>query len=381
MSSKVADVKQAIDTSGRGYCQAPGVRQASIQLFGLYVGFVPFYHQSHVEFEDQVTMRQLLEPLTTNQTQKLKTFVALIERSNQVQQGLDRLWSRCAIPSSNAQDHCENFMKQLVEQADRGGLTDNERKSLLGLKLSADKTPATLNAWWIAYSKTKGGDHDSFVDQLGSSIPRDYMDNLSAPWPNPSNVYRASTIFLSQSDSFTSRRVSFTTRQVEPAAHDSFDSTPHGAPRRVLTQIGAPNIVCQTHIVEFSIDTSDAQAIRNAAYRSSKAKSDIMEAELNQYLDLFSNQSVQEPRGLVTFKDAYPMPRIDDLLGVLGRDKLFSIMDIASGYWNVQMMSPGSIEKTAFTCNEEFGPHLVPLTQVLAKFRKAGFKLKMSKCK
>ncbi|RHY28447.1 hypothetical protein DYB25_005857, partial [Aphanomyces astaci] len=30
--------------------------------------------------------------------------------------------------------------------------------SLLGLKLSADKTPITLNAWWIAYSKTKGGE-------------------------------------------------------------------------------------------------------------------------------------------------------------------------------------------------------------------------------
>ncbi|RQM21172.1 hypothetical protein B5M09_010037, partial [Aphanomyces astaci] len=59
--------------------------------------------------------------------------------------------------------------------------------SLLGLKLSADKTPATLNAWWIAYSKTKGGDHDSFVDQFGSSIPRDHMDKLSAPWPNPSS--------------------------------------------------------------------------------------------------------------------------------------------------------------------------------------------------
>ncbi|RHZ09907.1 hypothetical protein DYB37_013027 [Aphanomyces astaci] len=62
------------------------------------------------------------------------------------------------IPSSDAHDHCEYFTKQLVEQADRGGLTDDERKSLLGLKLSADKTPITLNAWWIAYSKTKGGE-------------------------------------------------------------------------------------------------------------------------------------------------------------------------------------------------------------------------------
>ncbi|KAF0710045.1 hypothetical protein AaE_012682, partial [Aphanomyces astaci] len=54
---------------------------------------------------------------------------------------------------------------------------------LLGLKLSADKTPTTLNAWWIAYSKTKGGEvwseiHDSFVDQFCCSTPRDHVDNL-----------------------------------------------------------------------------------------------------------------------------------------------------------------------------------------------------------
>ncbi|KAE8895703.1 hypothetical protein PF005_g2733 [Phytophthora fragariae] len=37
----------------------------------------------------------------------------------------------------------------------------------------------------------------------------------------------------------------------------------------------------------------------------------------------------------VTIKDCYPMPLIDDILDVLGKAKLFSTMDIASGYWNV----------------------------------------------
>ncbi|RLO05932.1 hypothetical protein DYB28_003910 [Aphanomyces astaci] len=98
-------------------------------------------------------------------------------------QAFDRAVKYTTIPSSNTHDHCEYFMKQLVEQADRGGLTDDERKSLLGLKLSADKTPTALKAWWIAYSKTKGGEvwseiHDSFVDQFCSSTPRDLGYNL-----------------------------------------------------------------------------------------------------------------------------------------------------------------------------------------------------------
>jgi hypothetical protein len=106
---------------------------------------------------------------------------------------------------------------------------------------------------------------------------------------------------------------------------------------------------------------------------------------------------------------------------------MFSIMDIASGYWNVKM-ADNSIEKTAFTCkyglfewlvmpfgvcngvatferlmenvladykwrscvvylddcivfSEDFAQHLIRLDQVLNCFRLAGFKLKMSKCK
>ncbi|KAF0725832.1 hypothetical protein Ae201684P_018644 [Aphanomyces euteiches] len=206
----------------------------------------------------------------------------------------------------------------------------------------------------------------------------------------------------------------------------------------------------KTHLVELSIDTGISPPIRNVPYRTSKAESDIMEAEINQYLDLGLIRPskspwaspvlmIREPDGTirfcvdyrklnsVTIKDSYLMPRIDDLLDVLGRAKLFSTMDIASGYWNVPM-AKDSIEKTAFTCkyglyewlvmpfglcnavpcferlmehipidhkwrtcllylddcivySEDFGSHLDRLRQVLSKFPEAVFKLKMSKCK
>ena len=50
-------------------------------------------------------------------------------------------------------------------------------------------------------------------------------------------------------------------------------------------------------------------------------------------------------------KDAYPLPRIDDSLRLLGNQQWFSTMDLASGYWQVAM-SPEAKWKAAFVTNE-----------------------------
>ena len=49
----------------------------------------------------------------------------------------------------------------------------------------------------------------------------------------------------------------------------------------------------------------------------------------------------------VTKVDAYPLPRIDDLLDSLGKSQWFTTLDLASGYWQVAM-HPRDVEKTAF---------------------------------
>ncbi|RHY03414.1 hypothetical protein DYB36_007754 [Aphanomyces astaci] len=79
-----------------------------------------------------------LTALLTKMSSEMADVKEAIDTSSS-NQAFGRAVKYTTIPSSDAHDHCEYFMKQLVEQADRGGLTDDERKPLLGLKLSADK--------------------------------------------------------------------------------------------------------------------------------------------------------------------------------------------------------------------------------------------------
>uniref|UniRef100_H3H3R4 RNA-directed DNA polymerase n=1 Tax=Phytophthora ramorum TaxID=164328 RepID=H3H3R4_PHYRM len=128
----------------------------------------------------------------------------------------------------------------------------------------------------------------------------------------------------------------------------------------------------RTDLLNFRIDTGPNAPIKQQPYRVSVAEGEVMEAEIQQYLELGIIRPsispwaspvlmIRKPDGgirfcidyrrlnSVTVKDCYPMPLIDDILDVLGDAQLFSTMDIASGYWNVPM-DEDSIAKTAFTC-------------------------------
>ena len=73
----------------------------------------------------------------------------------------------------------------------------------------------------------------------------------------------------------------------------------------------------------------------------------------------------------VTKSDTYPLPRIDDLLDQLGQCKYFSTLDLASGYWQIEV-KPTSREKTAFVTPQGLYEFLVMpfgLTNVPAVFQ------------
>jgi len=53
----------------------------------------------------------------------------------------------------------------------------------------------------------------------------------------------------------------------------------------------------------------------------------------------------------VTRKDSYPLPRVDDLLDSLAGAQWFTTLDLASGYWQVEV-DPEHREKTAFTTGQ-----------------------------
>ena len=50
-------------------------------------------------------------------------------------------------------------------------------------------------------------------------------------------------------------------------------------------------------------------------------------------------------------KEAYPLPRIDNSLRLLGNQQWFSTMDLARGYWQVAMSTEAK-RKAAFVTNE-----------------------------
>ena len=61
----------------------------------------------------------------------------------------------------------------------------------------------------------------------------------------------------------------------------------------------------------------------------------------------------------LTVKDAYPLPRSDDSLRLLGNQQWFSTIDIASGYWQVAI-SPEAKRKAAFVTNGLFQFRVMP---------------------
>ena len=74
----------------------------------------------------------------------------------------------------------------------------------------------------------------------------------------------------------------------------------------------------------------------------------------------------------ITKKNSYPLPLIDDILALLGKAKLFTSLDLKSGYWQVAMEEKDK-EKTAFACHRGlFEFNVCPLVfQMLLQFSKS----------
>ena len=144
-----------------------------------------------------------------------------------------------------------------------------------------------------------------------------------------------------------------------------------------------PHDFSQTNRIQHKIDTGMAPPIRQEVRRipqfwRQEAKK-LLEDMLNRGVIQPSNSPWASPIVLVhtkdnsiqvcvdyrrvnavTRKDAYPLPEVDDTFDTLAGSKLFSTLDLRSGYWQVEV-DPKDREKTAF-CTPEglFEFHVMP---------------------
>lgn len=133
----------------------------------------------------------------------------------------------------------------------------------------------------------------------------------------------------------------------------------------------SPTELGRTGLVKHCIDTGDHPPIKQRPYRVSATQRTLIEEHVFDMLTRGIIQPSTSPwaspvilvkkkdgtdrfvvdyRRLnsVTRKDSYPLPRIDDALDALNGSQLYSLMDLMSGYWQVEM-HPASREHTAFT--------------------------------
>jgi hypothetical protein len=66
------------------------------------------------------------------------------------------------------------------------------------------------------------------------------------------------------------------------------------------------------------------------------------------------------PLNVVTIKDRFPIPIVDDMLGELYRAVFFTKLDLTTGYHQVRV-SPTNIHKTAFRTHNSHYEYLVML--------------------
>eukprot|EP00118_Oscarella_pearsei_P023612 m.284268 g.284268 ORF g.284268 m.284268 type:complete len:434 (+) comp40678_c0_seq9:2291-3592(+) len=202
--------------------------------------------------------------------------------------------------------------------------------------------------------------------------------------------------------------------------------------------------VGRTRVTTHAIPTGNARPVRRPPRRLPQ----VMRSEVDRQVDEMLERGIVRPsmspwsapvvlvrkkegrfrfcvdyRGLndLTIRDSYPLPRIDETLESLGGAKYFTTLDLASGYWQVEM-EPRDAQKTAFStgrgqyeftvmpfglCNapatfqrlmeyvlaglqyeqcliylddvivfgSDFGEHLERLRNVLERFKDAGLKL------
>jgi predicted aspartyl protease len=133
-----------------------------------------------------------------------------------------------------------------------------------------------------------------------------------------------------------------------------------------------------TNIIQHEIITEDHPPIRNRPYRMSPEESVHLRAELDKYLRLGIIRPSKSPwaspiilvkkknddyrlvinykkLNAITKKDAYPLPRIDDILDSLGTSTVFSSLDMRNAFFLISMKDNDANGQSGSTSVEKSG--------------------------
>ncbi|KRX79010.1 Retrovirus-related Pol polyprotein from transposon 17.6 [Trichinella sp. T6] len=106
----------------------------------------------------------------------------------------------------------------------------------------------------------------------------------------------------------------------------------------------------RTSVIRHAIHTGDAKPVRCSPRHIAYHQRAQVETLLNEMIhrDIIEPSCSTWASPIMLQKDAHPLPRIDDTLDALSGAQWFSTLDLASGYWQVEMETRDR-EKTAFT--------------------------------
>jgi hypothetical protein len=134
------------------------------------------------------------------------------------------------------------------------------------------------------------------------------------------------------------------------------------------------NELGRTNVVKHKINTGDAKPIKQKPYRAVGHRKQVIKEEIEKMLEKgvirkskspWASPVVLVPKkngeirfcidyrklNSITIRDEHPLPRIDDMLDTFNGSQWFSSMDLASGYWQIEMDEKDA-QKTAFITGE-----------------------------